>query len=211
MTCGLACRAFLPDKCSSRRQPVELAQLAVEHARRDQAAHDADAPSQADGVAQFRLGVSRRGDDRLGDEGWVIAALDLIRHVLLEDLELLGVDLQRHVGPHAVVAMYRVTANVLRVKSAWRFTLTHITSLSEAAAALWADIDANTVELLARAQREGPLAQATDLAWMRQVYYALLTEALNRPGTEQDSAAHDPDVLAALVIDTLLHGGGPRD
>jgi AcrR family transcriptional regulator len=111
----------------------------------------------------------------------------------------------------ALVAMYRVTANVLRVKSAWRFTLTHNTSLSEAAAALWADIDARTVELLARAQREGLLAQAADLDWMRQVYYALLSEALNRPGTEQDSAAQDPDVLAALVIDTLLHGGGPRD
>jgi AcrR family transcriptional regulator len=111
----------------------------------------------------------------------------------------------------ALVAMYRVTANVLRVKSAWRFTLTHNSSLSEAAAALWSDIDAHTVELLARAQREGLLAQATDRDWMRQVYYALLTEALNRPGTEQDSAAQDPDALAALVIDTLLHGGGPRD
>jgi AcrR family transcriptional regulator len=111
----------------------------------------------------------------------------------------------------ALVAMYRVTANVLRVKSAWRFTLTHNSSLSEAAAALWSDIDAHTVELLARAQREGLLAQATDRDWMRQVYYALLTEALNRPGTEQDSAAQDPDALAALVIDTLLHGGGPHD
>jgi AcrR family transcriptional regulator len=111
----------------------------------------------------------------------------------------------------ALVAMYRVTANVLRIKSAWRFTLTHNSSLSEAAAALWADIDADTVELLARAQREGLLAPATDLDWMRQVYYALLSEALNRPGTEQDSAAQDPDALAALVIDTLLHGGGPRD
>jgi AcrR family transcriptional regulator len=111
----------------------------------------------------------------------------------------------------ALVAMYRVTANVLRVKSAWRFTLTHNSSLSEAAAALWADIDADTVELLARAQREGLLAPATDLDWMRQVYYALLSEALNRPGTEQDSAAQDPDALAALVIDTLLHGGGPHD
>jgi AcrR family transcriptional regulator len=111
----------------------------------------------------------------------------------------------------ALVAMYRVTANVLRVKSAWRFTLTHNTSLSEAAAALWAEIDAHTVELLARAQREGLLAPATDLDWMRQVYYALLSEALNRPGTEQDSAAQDPDALAALVIDTLLHGGGPHD
>jgi hypothetical protein len=111
----------------------------------------------------------------------------------------------------ALVAMYRVTANVLRVKSAWRFTLTHNTSLSEAAAALWADIDAHTVELLARAQREGLLASATDLDWMRQVYYALLSEALNMGGTDQNSPAEDPDALAELVIDTLLHGGGPHD
>ena len=66
----------------------------------------------------------------------------------------------------ALVALYRVTANVLRVKSAWRFTLSHNTSHSEAAAALWADIDAHTVELLARAQREGLLAPATDLDWI---------------------------------------------
>jgi AcrR family transcriptional regulator len=111
----------------------------------------------------------------------------------------------------ALVALYRVTANVLRVKSAWRFTLTHNTSLSGAAAALWTDIDAHTVELIARAQREGLLAPATDLDWTRQVYYALLTEALNRPEAEADSATQDPDALATLVIDTLLHGGGPHD
>jgi hypothetical protein len=33
------------------------------------------------------------------------------------------------------------------------------------------------------------------------VYYALLSEALNRPGVDQD-----PDALATLVIETLLHG-----
>jgi AcrR family transcriptional regulator len=110
----------------------------------------------------------------------------------------------------ALVAVYRVTANVLRVKSAYRFTLNHNTSLSQAAAALWADIDAHTVELLVRAQREGLLADTTDLDWMRQVYYALLGEAINRPGVEQDSADEDSDALATLVIDTLLHGGGPR-
>jgi hypothetical protein len=120
-----------------------------------------------------------------------------------------GIEEARPNSAPALVALYRVTANVLRVKSAWRFTLTHNTSLSEAAAALWADIDAHTVELLARAQREGLLADSTDLEWMRQVYYALLSEALNRPGADQDSAAQDPDALAALVIDTLLHGGGP--
>jgi AcrR family transcriptional regulator len=109
----------------------------------------------------------------------------------------------------ALVALYRVTANVLRVKSAWRFTLSHATPHSDAAATLWADIDAHTRELLSRAQREGLLAPATDLEWTRQVYYALLSEALNRPGAEQDPAAQDRDALATLVIDTLLHGGGP--
>ena len=140
------------------------------------------------------------------------------RQALLEELSvnamqqlLEAIEEARPNSAPALVALYRVTANVLRVKSAWRFTLSHNTSLSEAAAALWADIDAYTVELLARAQREGLLAPATDLDWMRQVYYALMSEALNRPGREQDSAAEDPDALAALVIDTLLHGGGSHD
>ncbi len=110
----------------------------------------------------------------------------------------------------ALVALYRVTANVLRVKSAWRFTLSHATPHTSTAAALWAEIDAHTVELLTRAQGEGLLAPDADLEWTRQVYYALLSEALNKPGADQDPAAPDPDALAALVIDTLLHGAGPR-
>ena len=111
----------------------------------------------------------------------------------------------------ALVALYRVTANVLRVKSTWRFTLSHATAHTEAAAALWSEIDAHTVKLLARAQREGLLAPGADLEWTRQVYYALLSEALNMPGAAQDPAAQDPDTLSTLVIDTLLHGAGPHD
>jgi AcrR family transcriptional regulator len=110
----------------------------------------------------------------------------------------------------ALVALYRVTANVLRVKSTWRFTLSHATADSGAAAAIWADIDARTSELLIRARREGLLDPAADLDWTRQVYYALLSEALGRPG-DRDPESQDPDVLATLVIDTLLHGAGPRD
>jgi AcrR family transcriptional regulator len=75
----------------------------------------------------------------------------------------------------ALVALNRVTANVLRVKSAWRFTLSHTTPHSETAAALWADIDRYTVQLLTRAQNEGILAPDADLDWTRQVYYALLS------------------------------------
>jgi AcrR family transcriptional regulator len=110
----------------------------------------------------------------------------------------------------ALVALYRVTANVMRVKNTWRYTLSHATAHTVAAAALWAEIDARTVELLNRAQREGLLAPDTDLEWTRQVYYALLSEALDRPGADQDPAAQDPDAQATLVIDTLLHGAGPR-
>ncbi|MDX2528406.1 TetR/AcrR family transcriptional regulator [Streptomyces europaeiscabiei] len=110
----------------------------------------------------------------------------------------------------ALVALYRVTANVMRVKNTWRYTLSHATAHTPAAAALWAEIDAHTVQLLDRAQHEGLLAPDTDLDWTRQVYYALLSEALNRPGVDQDPAAQDPDTLATLVIDTLLHGAGPR-
>jgi len=110
----------------------------------------------------------------------------------------------------ALVALHRVTANVLRVKSSWRYTLSHATAHTETAAALWAEIDAHTVGLLTRAQSEGLIAPDADLEWTRQVYYALLTEALNRPGADRDPGAQDPDVLAQLVIDTLLHGAGPR-
>jgi AcrR family transcriptional regulator len=111
----------------------------------------------------------------------------------------------------ALVALHRVTANVLRVKSSWRFSLSHATAHTSAAAAIWADINARTLELLRRAQREGLLDPAADLQWTRQVYYALLSEALNSPGADQDPDAQDPDALATLIIDTLLHGAGPHD
>ncbi|MEV5714769.1 helix-turn-helix domain-containing protein [Amycolatopsis mediterranei] len=104
----------------------------------------------------------------------------------------------------ALVALHRVTANVLRVKSTWRFTLSHATAHTSAAAALWEEIDGHTVELMVRARREGLLGPDADLDWARQVYYALLSEAIDKPDIQ------DPDELATLVIDTLLHGAGPR-
>jgi hypothetical protein len=91
--------------------------------------------------------------------------------------------------------------------------LGHTTPHSKTEADLWAEIDRYTVELLTRAQREGILAPDADADadWTRQVYYAHLSEALDSPGTDQDPAAQDHDALAALVIDTLLHGAGPHD
>jgi AcrR family transcriptional regulator len=189
-------RALRADAERSVRAILEAAERVL--------AEDAGASMEqiAEAAGLTRITVHRRFANRQA----LLEALSVsAMQQLLETIE----DARPNSAP-ALVALYRVTANVLRVKSAWRFTLTHHTSLSDAAAALWAEIDARTLELLSRAQREGLLAPATDLDWMRQVYYALLSEALNRPGTEEDSAAQDPDALATLVIDTLLHGGGPR-
>jgi hypothetical protein len=62
---------------ASAGQPVELAQLLVEHAGRDHAAHGVVASGAcAGGVAQLRLGVGRGRDDLLGDDDGVVAVLD---------------------------------------------------------------------------------------------------------------------------------------
>ncbi|WP_329333924.1 TetR/AcrR family transcriptional regulator [Streptomyces sp. NBC_00663] len=111
----------------------------------------------------------------------------------------------------ALVALHRVTANVLKVKTSWPYTLSHATPHTETAAALWDDINARTLRLLGRAQSEGLIAPDADLKWTRQVYIGLLSEAINRPDAAQDPDGQDPDALATLVIDTLLHGAGPHD
>ncbi|MEU3857784.1 hypothetical protein AB0F03_10480 [Streptomyces sp. NPDC028722] len=73
-----------------------------------------------------------------------------------------------------------MTANVLRVKRTWRFTLSHATAHTAAAEAVWADINARTQDSLIRARHDG------------------------LPAPDDDTDAQDPDRLATLVIDTLL-------
>ncbi|MDG4860005.1 TetR/AcrR family transcriptional regulator, partial [Streptomyces sp. T-3] len=74
-----------------------------------------------------------------------------------------------------------------------------------AAAAAWDGVAADCLELLARAREAGLLAEDADLDWVRRVYYALIGEALHETPDAQDS-----DALATRVLDTLLHGAGPR-
>jgi AcrR family transcriptional regulator len=109
-----------------------------------------------------------------------------------------------------LVALHTVTAGVLRTKSAWKFTLGNSLADTSAAASTWEDINNKCLDLLGRAQREGLLDPSVDLKWTRQVYYALISEALQRHNTDPHAAAADPDSLAALVVETLLHGAGRR-
>jgi AcrR family transcriptional regulator len=104
-----------------------------------------------------------------------------------------------------LVAMHRITANVLQVKSAWAFALELPSDPDSEAAALQRDIARRCVAVLERARAAGLIDEAADLDWVRRVYYALLRESLH--GDADDA---DPDVLAARIVDTLLHGAGPR-
>ncbi|MFF0014879.1 TetR/AcrR family transcriptional regulator [Streptomyces sp. NPDC005374] len=111
-----------------------------------------------------------------------------------------------------LVALHRVTANVLRIKSAWPFTLGHPLADSPLAAAIWSEVNAGALEFFARAQREGLLSPDTDLMWARRVYYALVDEAQHGGGADldPDQVRQNADALATLVVDTFLRGTGPH-
>ncbi|MGW7285105.1 TetR/AcrR family transcriptional regulator [Streptomyces sp. NPDC054847] len=104
-----------------------------------------------------------------------------------------------------LVAMHRITANVLQVKSAWAFALELPADPEGEAAVIHQDIARRCIAVLKRAQDDKLIDEAADLDWVRRVYYALIGESLHG---NADGA--DPDTLATRIIDTLLHGAGPR-
>ncbi|MEU6229307.1 helix-turn-helix domain-containing protein [Streptomyces sp. NPDC047042] len=111
-----------------------------------------------------------------------------------------------------LVALHRVTANVLRIKSVWRFTLGHPLADTPLTEVIWSEVNVGALDFFARAQHEGILAPDTDLMWARRVYYALIDEAQHGGGADlaPDQVRQNADALATLVVDTLLRGVGPH-
>ncbi|MFE2109083.1 TetR/AcrR family transcriptional regulator [Kitasatospora sp. NPDC059463] len=112
-----------------------------------------------------------------------------------------------------LVALHRATANVLRVKAAWGFALGPAVAQSAQAARTHDEIARRCLGLLARIRDEGVIAADADLEWVRRVFYALIGEVMHggphgTHGAPADGA--DPEALAARIVDTLLHGVGPR-
>lgn len=115
-----------------------------------------------------------------------------------------------------LVAMHRITANVLQVKGAWAFALELPATPDSEAAALHRDIDDRCTAVLKRARADRLIDEAADLDWVRRVYYALIGESLRESAaatypdtTGSDPGNTDPDALAARIIDTLLRGSRP--
>lgn len=105
-----------------------------------------------------------------------------------------------------LVALHQVTANVIDVKSGWRFTINQTQPASEAVTALQDRITSRCLQLLTRAQQAGLLPADADLGWPQRTYYALLDMAIH----EHTEQAIDTDELADRVVTTLLHGVGPK-
>lgn len=106
-----------------------------------------------------------------------------------------------------LVALHRITANVLAVKGAWAFALGVPAEAGSAAAHLHDDVARHCLTVLGRAQDAGIIAADADLHWARRVYYALLAATLQSPPEDADL---DVDALAARIVDTLLRGAGTR-
>ncbi|MEU5160090.1 TetR/AcrR family transcriptional regulator [Streptomyces sp. NPDC020875] len=104
------------------------------------------------------------------------------------------------------VALYQVTANVLRVKLGWGFAMGALPTDAPEVARVHAQVLAACERLFTRARDAGLLPADADLDWARRVYYALLHEAIAE-APEGDTAV---DALAGRVVDTLLHGVGGR-
>ncbi|TMR91225.1 TetR/AcrR family transcriptional regulator [Nonomuraea basaltis] len=100
-----------------------------------------------------------------------------------------------------LVALYQVTASVLRVKSDWGFAMSRTLSSDPEVARVHADVEERCARLFSKAQAAGVLRADVDPDWARRVYYALIHEAAQ-------SRDADPDALAARVVDTLLRGVG---
>ncbi|MEV8632008.1 helix-turn-helix domain-containing protein [Streptosporangium sp. NPDC051023] len=114
-----------------------------------------------------------------------------------------------HTAP-PLIAMHQATANVLQIKSGWRFALGTLPPPGEEAARIYDEVMAKCDVVFTRALEAGILRPGTDLLWARQVYLALISEVVHGSPAAGPRSADDPDALAALVIDTLLYGLAPR-
>ncbi|GIF13105.1 TetR family transcriptional regulator [Actinoplanes teichomyceticus] len=157
--------------------------------------------AEAAGVA--RTTVHRRFANRQA----LVDALALAAAAQLRD----AVDAARPDTAPPLVALHQATANVLRTKRHWRFALELADTPGSAAFAHQRALAQRCVDLLGRARDQGLLRPDADLEWTRRVLYALIGESTHgHTFSDAQESQPDPDTLAGRIIDTLIHGAGPR-
>jgi AcrR family transcriptional regulator len=114
-----------------------------------------------------------------------------------------AVDAARPESTPPLVALYQVTANVLRVKLNWGFAMSAPAPAGSEIERAHAEVLDRCDHLFQRAREAGVLRPDTDLEWARRVYYALIHEVAHG-----DRDSDDFDALATRVVDTVLRGFG---
>jgi AcrR family transcriptional regulator len=104
-----------------------------------------------------------------------------------------------------MVAFHEITANLIEIKSGWRFTMNEVHAVQGEAAKIHDRIFEKCLRLLERAQAAGYIRPAVDLGWARSAYHALIEQAFR----ERAETGCDSDALAERVVDTLFNGVGP--
>ena len=116
-----------------------------------------------------------------------------------------AVDEARPDSAPPLVALYQATANVLRVKSSWGFSMGTALATGGDVEEIHCRILDTCDRLFRRLRDSGALRADVDPVWARRVYYALIHEACQDVGTESGPYA---DTLATQLINTLLRGVG---
>ncbi|TDO43179.1 TetR family transcriptional regulator [Kribbella sp. VKM Ac-2527] len=110
-----------------------------------------------------------------------------------------------------LVALYQATANVLRVKLSWGFSMNTSLAKGNESERIWNAVVDRCDQLFRRLQDAGVLRAEVDPVWARRVYYALIHEVcqdLSTTSNETTGSDPDTDALATQLIDTLLRGTG---
>ncbi|MFJ7272794.1 TetR/AcrR family transcriptional regulator [Streptomyces sp. NPDC099050] len=118
-----------------------------------------------------------------------------------------AIDIGRPETAPPLVALHQITANVIQIKSGWRYTVGQPQLRDPVAIAAHDRIFNKGDLLMRRVQQAGLLRPDADLGWARRVYHALIEQAILE---QADNPTTDPDTLAAAVVDALLHGLGPK-
>jgi AcrR family transcriptional regulator len=104
-----------------------------------------------------------------------------------------------------MVAFHEITANLIEIKSGWRFAMRNVGAPDSPAGEIHERIFEKCLRLLERAEAAGAIRPGVDLGWARDVYHALIEQAYQ----ERADTGRDRDALAELVVGTLFHGIGP--
>ena len=117
-----------------------------------------------------------------------------------------AVEAARPEGKPPLVGLYQATANVLRVKLTWGFSMNPAFANSNESEHILAGVTERCDRLFDRLQQAGLLRSDIDPVWARRVYYALIHEVCQDLADRPEAA--DSDELATQLINALLHGVG---